>query len=186
MRCNRIRHPAALAPRPRRNWREFVVTTSDGDDDDSESDRHKGFGLGLDDVIARELFYIADALAHTDKDDTPAEFADRNPDRVIWEDDRVLAVIRSLPGEAGPEVVRFDGEPRAYIATLELPAEPEPDERPDTWKRIRFDFEKSEVDAILATPERWEDSDECKEGHWNTHVLEDQGLILATRLKVIR
>ena len=79
------------------SYREFTITFRT--DDYVCRDGH---GLSLDDVI--------DELSTID----PEELEEQRVDFVVWEGDRVLAVVRIAAGEAGePCVTRFDRLPVA-------------------------------------------------------------------------
>ncbi len=87
--------------RPRRREFLIVVVTE-------EILRPSGLGLTLSSVIAD----MVDTFASAREMDThagPDEYIEYGDDQVVWEGNRVVAVVRADRDGLGLEVVRFDG-----------------------------------------------------------------------------
>jgi hypothetical protein len=90
------------APRP--NARTFVITTAG-----HEHARVSRVDLTLDQVVADELADYDRGRAHAIRHGCdPDDFDETEDDRAIWEDNRLLAVIKPRPG-GDPLVIFTDG-----------------------------------------------------------------------------
>ena len=87
---------------PRR--REFVITVVDENDH-----RQSGFGLTLDMVLESLLRTFRSITEDGVTKGSPADPREYYDDHVIWEGNRVLAVVRVDREGTGLEVTRFDG-----------------------------------------------------------------------------
>ena len=88
-------------------FREFLVTIRD-----EEGDRVKGYGLTLEDVIARETDIYRSGRAYDSRPDllhrvTVEQYSDGYPDQVVWEHDRVVAVLQSR-ADGSMKAIRID------------------------------------------------------------------------------
>lgn len=112
--------------RPPVRWRSFLVGAPVHWDTthalrEGDTDIHHGYGLTLEAVIQSVVEAIEDTIlnAATQGSDPHRDFSD-NCDLTIWENGHLVALVRCIHGQPGPEVVRFDGEARAYIVPLEV------------------------------------------------------------------
>ncbi len=96
-----VRPGPTYRARPRR--REFLCTVAA-----EETFRLSGLGLTLDAVIAD----IIDTFGSSRANDTHAgadDYIEHGDDQVVWEGNRVVAVVRADRDGLGLEVIRFDG-----------------------------------------------------------------------------
>lgn len=96
-----VRPGLTYRARPRR--REFLVMVVT-----EEVRRESGFGLTPDRVLAD----MADSFANGRANDThagPDDYIEHCDDQVVWEGNRVVAVVRADRDGLGLEVIRFDG-----------------------------------------------------------------------------
>lgn len=113
--------PAARIYRARPRRREFVIAVVD------DVHRESGPDLTVDAVLDDLARLLRDAAA---KDLGAADYAETFDDQVIWEGNRVVAVVRFDAGTRGLDVVRFDGPPSAPTGTA-IQAPPDADDEAD-------------------------------------------------------
>ncbi len=100
-----VRPGPTYRSRPRR--REFLIMVAT-----EEIFRMAGLGMTLDDVIAdiTDTFASSRALHREKEMDAVEDTVEHCDDQVVWEANRVLAVLRPAPDGSGMDVVRFDGD----------------------------------------------------------------------------
>ncbi len=96
-----VRREIAYRARPRRREFLIVVVTE-------EILRPSGLGLTLDTVLADIIDTFANARAN-DTHAGPDDDIEHGDDQVVWEGNRVVAVVRADRDGLGLEVIRFDG-----------------------------------------------------------------------------